>query len=265
MYNTDFPTRAELPTRAQLRRSTFIALASACAILVTIVLPSEYAVDPLGVGRMLGLTEMGQIKTQLAAEAEQDAAKAVATSGTAQAATGDAVLQRLDRIEAMLASQKTEMASTQATDDITTAIVQTQQRRLAVEDQPPVAVDEPVIVPEKEVASLQEETPASGRSDEMSFVLTPGEGAEVKMPMQEGAQAQFYWTANGGKVNYDTHGDGGGNSVSYEKGRSVAEQEGMLQAAFTGNHGWFWRNRGNEDVTVTIRTQGEYSELKRMK
>jgi hypothetical protein len=264
MYNTDFPTRAELPTRAQLRRSTFIALASACAILVTIVLPSEYAVDPLGVGRMLGLTEMGEIKTQLAAEAKEDAEKATAASGTAQAATSDAVLQRLDRIEAMLASQKTEMAAAQATDDITTAMVQT-EGRLPVEDQPLAAVDEPVTVPEKEVAAIPEEQPASGRSDEMSFVLTPGEGAEVKMVMQEGDQAQFYWTANGGKVNYDTHGDGGGNSVSYEKGRSVADQEGVLQAAFTGNHGWFWRNRGNDDVTVTVRTQGEYAELKRMK
>jgi len=75
MYNTDIPTRAELPTNAQLLRSTAIAAVSAVAILVTIVLPAEYAIDPTGIGRMLKLTEMGEIKTQLAAEAEADRLK----------------------------------------------------------------------------------------------------------------------------------------------------------------------------------------------
>ena len=73
MYNTDIPTRAELPTSRQLLRSTVIAVVAAAAILVTIVLPAEYAIDPTGIGRALGLTEMGEIKSQLAKEAEADA------------------------------------------------------------------------------------------------------------------------------------------------------------------------------------------------
>jgi hypothetical protein len=40
-----------------------------------VVLPSEYGIDPTGAGRALGLTEMGEIKTQLAEEAEADRAK----------------------------------------------------------------------------------------------------------------------------------------------------------------------------------------------
>jgi hypothetical protein len=75
MYNTDMPTRAELPTSAQLVRSTLIAAGVAAALLVTVVLPSEYGIDPTGVGRALGLAEMGEIKTQLAEEAEADRAK----------------------------------------------------------------------------------------------------------------------------------------------------------------------------------------------
>ena len=78
--------------------------------------------------------------------------------------------------------------------------------------------------------------------------------------MEQGARAEFSWTAKGAGVNYDTHGDGGGNSISYEKGRDVSEQEGVLEAAFTGNGG-FWRNRRDADVTVTLRTRGAYSEL----
>lgn len=49
-------------------------------------------------------------------------------------------------------------------------------------------------------------------------------------------------------MNFDTHGDGNGNSMSYEKGQGVPEDEGELVAAFTGNHGWFFRNR-NGDFT----------------
>jgi hypothetical protein len=36
-------------------------------------------------------------------------------------------------------------------------------------------------------------------------------------------------------------------------------------AAFSGNHGWFWRNRGQADVTVLLRTGGTYQDIKRVK
>ena len=75
MYNTDLPTRAELPTSRQLLRSTAIAMVSAAVILITIVLPAEFAIDPTGVGRGLGLTEMGEIKAQLSAQAARDRAR----------------------------------------------------------------------------------------------------------------------------------------------------------------------------------------------
>ena len=39
---------------------------------MTVVLPAEYGIDPTGVGGAMGLTEMGEIKTQLAEEAEAD-------------------------------------------------------------------------------------------------------------------------------------------------------------------------------------------------
>jgi hypothetical protein len=72
MYNSDLPTRAELPSSKQLLRSTIIAILVATVLLVTVVLPSEYGIDPTRIGRVLGLTEMGEIKTALAAEAEKE-------------------------------------------------------------------------------------------------------------------------------------------------------------------------------------------------
>lgn len=69
MYNTDIPTRAELPSKAQLLRSTGIAIVTAAALLVTVVLPAEYGIDPTGIGQGLELTAMGKIKMTLVAEA----------------------------------------------------------------------------------------------------------------------------------------------------------------------------------------------------
>jgi len=69
----------DLPTARQLVRSTLVALAVAALLLVTVVLPAEYGIDPTGIGRLTGLAEMGEIKSQLAEEAEADRAAAAGT------------------------------------------------------------------------------------------------------------------------------------------------------------------------------------------
>jgi hypothetical protein len=64
-----------------------IALAVAASLLITIVLPAEYGIDPTGVGRVLGLTRMGEIKTRLAREAAADAAADAAAAAADDSAT----------------------------------------------------------------------------------------------------------------------------------------------------------------------------------
>jgi hypothetical protein len=81
MYNNDLPTRAELPSSQQLLRSTVIALLIAIVLLITVVLPAEYGIDLTGIGRPLGLTQMGEIKMALAVQAN------AATAAEANAAT----------------------------------------------------------------------------------------------------------------------------------------------------------------------------------
>lgn len=250
-------------TPGGLIRSTLIAAGAAGAILVLFWLPAEYGIDPTGVGALTGLTEMGDIKEQLSAEAAADAqalaAAAVATpaaSAPMNTAVPSEVLQRLDRIDAQLAA--------------IAAVIGTPPSLLETPAAAPV-VAEPV--PEVAAAPLPDAIDAAVAEatvpavspewrDEVSYTLPPGEGVEVKLVMEAGQVARFYWTANGGVVNYDTHADGGGQSLSYEQGRAVPEQAGELTAAFTGNHGWFWRNRSDAPVTVTLRTGGEYSEMK---
>jgi hypothetical protein len=223
MFNSQAPAPDDLPTSAQLVKSTVISAAVAAVLLVTVVLPSEYAIDPTGIGATLGLTEMGEIKTQLADEAEKDRQ---ASENTVQPAS----VQQTD-------------GQSGATPVEGSSLLNRIIREFGVS-----------------TAYAQE----SVRQDEISVTLQPGEGAEVKLVMVKGATANFAWTANGSKVNFDTHGDGGGESISYEKGRGAAEDSGVLEAAFDGNHGWFWRNRTSEPVTVTLKTDGAYADIKRM-
>lgn len=229
MYNTNRPSREELPSTAKLIRSTIIAAIVALVLLVTVVMPAEYALDPTGAGRLLGLTEMGEIKEQLEEEAAAD-----------EAAQMEAVRSAGDQPAAEVAQPVAEEPAQEAS------------------------------APEPETASAEEKQPSEPAptepqwQDEVRVVLTPGEGTEFKLTMDEGAVARFSWVSEGGPINYDTHGDGGGQSISYEKGRGVPEDEGELEAAFTGNHGWFFRNRNDNDITLVLRTGGDYGQLKKM-
>ena len=72
MYNQNIPTQNELPSTKQLIKSTVVATVVAIVVLVTSILPAEYGIDPTGVGRVLGLVEMAEIKQLLAEEERAD-------------------------------------------------------------------------------------------------------------------------------------------------------------------------------------------------
>ena len=204
MFNAQKPSLDELPSSAQLIRSTIIAAVSAVAILVTVVLPAEYGIDPTRIGSVLGLTEMGELKTQLAEEAEAD--------------------RQMDQA----AGEQSSLLN-----DVFGLFVG--------------------------AAHAQE---AETWRDETTFTLEPGDTAEWKLVMKEGQTAQYRMLVEGGRVNFDLHGHGGGESVTYAKGRGSAGDEGEIVAEFDGEHGWFWRNRDDLASTVTIQVRGEYAEFK---
>jgi hypothetical protein len=206
MFNAQKPSLEDLPSSAQLLRSTVIAAASAVAILVVVVLPAEYRIDPTGAGDVLGLTEMGEIKTQLADEAEADRLLELE-------ATGGDLSSVLDSVFGLFVG----------------------------------------------AAYAQE---AEVWRDETTFTLAPGDSAEWKLVMTEGQTAEYRMLVEGGRVNFDLHGHGGGQSVTFEKGRGSTGDEGEIVAAFDGEHGWFWRNRDSQPATVTFQVRGEYAEFR---
>ena len=99
----------------------------------------------------------------------------------------------------------------------------------------------------------------------MSVVIPPGKAAEIKLRMKKGAMAVYSWKIEGGPVYFHTHGDGlKRERRSYGKGTAVGGIDGLLEAAFDGDHGWFWRNNSRQKITVTLKTKGDYAALKRV-
>ncbi|MDP6042433.1 MAG: transmembrane anchor protein [Candidatus Latescibacteria bacterium] len=77
MFNAHTPSPEDLPTSKQLVRSTILAICIAVVVLITAILPAEYGIDPTGIGSVLGLTAMGEIKVALAREAATHSAPIV--------------------------------------------------------------------------------------------------------------------------------------------------------------------------------------------
>lgn len=195
MTDTASAADRQPPSPRQLRRAAWVAAAVAGALVVTTVLPAEFGIDPTGIGRVLGLTEMGLMKRNEAAGAGRHG------------------------------------------------------WRLSL------------------IGSAHAQAPAA-REDEVTVTLKPGEAVEVKAYMKVGDELTYVWRTTGGKLNYEFHGEPpnapGNVFTSYGKG-SADKAEGVFKPKFNGTHGWFWRNRTSQPVTVTVSTKGRYEKLERMK
>lgn len=209
MKNENVLSHTELPSMGKLIKSTILAALIAAIILVTVVLPAEYGIDPTGVGRVLGLQKMGEIKVSLAAEAaSEDLPAETPVAGT--------------------------MEETRSTEEVGSAATSSQSGS---------------------------EVPG----EEFTLALLPNEGKEIKLTMKKGEQVNFLWWTDGGRANFDAHADSEVLQIkyhNYEKG-ALERDEGVLTAEFDGHHGWFWRNRTADAMTVTLQVSGRYSDVVR--
>ena len=101
------------------------------------------------------------------------------------------------------------------------------------------------------------------RSDDMTIVVKPHTGVEVKAQMRTGDHFIFRWEATG-PVKMDMHGErpnAGEEFTRYWMEADLTGGQGAFTAPFDGRHGWFWRNRSDRDVTIKVHTAGFYETL----
>ena len=99
---------------------------------------------------------------------------------------------------------------------------------------------------------------------EMSLTLQPNEGGEIKASMRQGEHFVYSWSAEGGKVTVDMHGErpnAGKEFTRYWKDKQQAGDQGSFVAPFDGIHGWFWRNHSDKPVTIKVKVSGFFEKL----
>ena len=96
----------------------------------------------------------------------------------------------------------------------------------------------------------------------VEFKIAPGDFVEYKYRLDKGQALLYSWTATS-PVTYELHAepDGAprGYAESYEKQPNTQQASGTLTAPFSGIHGWYWENTGNQPVTVTLKSAGFYT------
>ena len=173
--------RSELPTIPSLHKASAAAVVGVALLAVIVVLPAERGIDPTGIGALMGLTALGELKN------------------TREAPDSDA--------------------------------------------------------------------PYAPRSDVTELTLKPGQSLEMKVKMRGGDTLDYAWTATGGELYFDFHGEEKGKPssefVSYEKATKGSAAD-AFEVPFEGTHGWYWKNKTEQTVQLQLKTQGPYIDLKRM-
>lgn len=227
MYNANIPNDNELPSTKQLLVSTLLAIIVAIIILVIAILPAEYGIDPTGVGKAIGLKQMGEIKIQLEKEAALD------SSGV--------VSEIENKVEAEVKNEN--LAELKTIEKIS-------------EEQSALNF---------EALNSKARNSEALNSEIIQIELAIGQAAEVKVALNKNQSVDYQWQVDQGHLNFDNHGDNIAiNYFNYSKGKAVTSDKGTLKAEFDGKHGWFWRNRSTKTVMMTLRVEGEFDQLIRV-
>lgn len=212
--------RFHTPSARHLNQATVVALLAAAAVLLTLVLPAEYGIDPTGLGGRLGLTTLHQIATQESEPAQDTDAPPAAQQPAAATVPVDLADQReAEKSAQVFGANPGQSFATSAVQRATSGMV----------------------------------------TDRMEITLPPGKGAEIKVPLMAGDSLQFHWQASA-DVAVDMHGDrvdaGKDEYTSYWIEAAQREGAGALTAPFDGNHGWYWQNRSTTEITVRLEVSG---------
>src|SRR5215204_2053532 len=199
--------------KKKIIKALFIALLIAAVLLITIVLPAEYGIDPTGAGKVFGFSRLHIPK--------------------------DSVLART------------------GPDTITQTrypLIKMEKAGSGPEVPRPAEADDPA--PEKQLEQ---------REDSILVTVPAGKGIEYKTYMLKYGKMKYEWTTDKGTVYFDFHGEvhqaNPPKDVFYES-YTIAYSHNMVGtflAPFEGKHGWYFRNKGSEDINVTIRLKGQYS------
>ncbi len=101
------------------------------------------------------------------------------------------------------------------------------------------------------------------RKDSIKIIVPAGKGLEYKIAVLKYGQVKYAWKTNNGILFVDLHGDvktlekNSGYFESYTVANSN-NMAGSFIAPYEGKHGWYFKNKTNQDIEVKIHLTGEY-------
>jgi hypothetical protein len=100
------------------------------------------------------------------------------------------------------------------------------------------------------------------QEDSVDISIPAGKGLEYKFYLVGGDAMRYGWSTKGGELLYfDFHGEPQGDTTGYFESYTISTANnvrGSFTASFEGSHGWYWKNKGQTDIVVTLQTEGSY-------
>jgi len=107
-----------------------------------------------------------------------------------------------------------------------------------------------------------ENTTTQTQKDVVTVLVPAGKGVEYKFQLTQYQKMTYQWQTDGMSLYLDLHGEPAGDATGYYESYTIAtakEMSGQFTAPFTGIHGWYWKNKTDQDINVTLITEGSYS------
>jgi hypothetical protein len=106
------------------------------------------------------------------------------------------------------------------------------------------------------------------RKDSIKITVPAGKGLEYKIAVLKYGQVKYAWKTNNGILFVDLHGDvkSADTKSGYFESYTVANSNNMAGsfiAPYEGKHGWYFKNKTNQDIEVNINLTGQYQLIKK--
>jgi hypothetical protein len=102
----------------------------------------------------------------------------------------------------------------------------------------------------------------SNQENVVTVVVPAKKGVEYKFYLKQYEKLTYEWTSEA-PLYFDFHGE----PLDYEVTKyfesfteaTSDKMKGTMTVPFEGSHGWYWKNNSEQDVSVTLKTKGNYN------
>lgn len=102
------------------------------------------------------------------------------------------------------------------------------------------------------------------RQDSVTIRVPAGKGLEYKINVLKYGQVKYEWVTDKGVLYFDFHGEPAqvnpGKDEYYDSYTAAYSNNiiGTFLAPFEGRHGWYFKNKTDSEIVVSLRIRGEY-------